>query len=905
MPSIQSLTVTYDALNERGTFSEGDALRGRVTLALLKETTVESLFVKAKGDADVRWTRRSGDRTHTYRAHRRYFKLKLFLLPEDRKDTVVPQGIHTYKFSFNIPTGSMPSSFKGVHGSIVYKLEVKLSRSWRMDQTVAKDIHFVSKSYPNLGSLMLRQVGSTKKEMGLFSKGQVHMDVIVDKCAFCPGESIAILAKINNSSSSEMIPKFRMIRDVVYHANSSTRHESTVIHKVVDNIIKSQTQKDVSCAIPIPRDQMPTIQNCDIISVTYTLKAYLDISFAFDPEIVLPVVIIPPGLSNGVATGPYPAGAAGGPSNTDFPPPAMSRSPHPPRDIRGPVNRGLPTPAVSMGPYPASPNSGSYGYPGAQQYPAPPPPAYPYNPSLNVGPPGAYPASSSHVNGGYPNCVPQLASYGSPFPSSSSPSLLHPPPTAPTFHPPPSAPSPTPPPFSISPTAPSHNLLSSAAMMNTDFLSQSDEAPPAYSLLFPSSANDKSDAKLKLMESVWEQQVSGLSTDSRLDSGLDFDFAILTPGCFASFILVIPPAGQCAGTTADQTRGENPDSSSIMSPIKGLSLVYEALNAGHTFSQGDTVAGILTFTLTKETKVKALSVKLKGDANVHWSEGTGDKRRSHNAHRTYLKLKDNLIAKNENGTVLPKGDHQFKFGFTFPHGDMPSSFKGLHGKICYMLVAKVSRSWRMPSSVLEDLNFLSKSSHTIQPICPQSGSVDKKMSGFANGEVEMSATINTNLCSPGDTVSVAAQIRNSSSKQTKTKFSLQQKIVYKANASIKVNDQCLLKMVGEIIEPNSAETASCQFTVPADIIYTLQDCEIISVNHYLKVYLDISFAIDPKVEFPLVVVPSGFANLQPGGALGPYPTAPFGAPSYSDIPPPAYPDGSYPAPAGSGAYGFS
>ncbi|KAM9360775.1 arrestin domain-containing protein 3-like [Symphorus nematophorus] len=491
MPTVQSLTMTYDALNEDGTFSEGDTITGKVTLVLSKQATVESLFVKAKGDADVRWTQRSGDNSHTYSAGRRIFKLKQFLIPES-KDTVVPQGTHVYPFSIKIPSQSMPSSFRGAHGKIVYKLEAKLSRSWRLDSTAEKQIPFVSKSIPNLQSLVSsRHIGSVNREMGAFQRDKVHMDVIVDKMAYALGETIMIVAKVSNSTSNEKIrPKYSLIRDVVYRAQHNTKCDNTVILKAVDNYIKPKSEMSFRCAMKIPQDLNLTIHNCDILSVQYHVKVYLDIKFASDPEVMFPVVIYPPFLAPhpqpGVAAGPYPANAVGGLSNSDFPPPAVPMGPYPPGAMRGPSNSDIPPPAVPMGPYPASSPSGSYGQPGA---------------------PPQYPAQPANASGSYSNPLPQTSPYGSPFSSPSS--VLHPPPptaptfpspTAPAYLPPPSAPESNPfpfpsPSFNTSPVAPTYNLLPSAPELNTDFLSQTNDAPPSYSILFPPSATDKSDTK--------------------------------------------------------------------------------------------------------------------------------------------------------------------------------------------------------------------------------------------------------------------------------------------------------------------------------------------------------------------------------------------------------------------------
>ncbi|XP_013769819.1 arrestin domain-containing protein 3-like [Pundamilia nyererei] len=135
----------------------------------------------------------------------------------------------------------------------------------------------------------------------------------------------------------------------------------------------------------------------------------------------------------------------------------------------------------------------------------------------------------------------------------------------------------------------------------------------------------------------------------------------------------------------------------------------------------------------------------------------------------------------------------------------------------------------------------------------------------------MSATTDRNVCTPGETISVVAQICNSSSKNTRPKFKLEQKTVFRCNESTKKWVMNLFKEVGETISPNSERTVSCQLKIPDDAISTIHNCEIISVEYYIKVYLDISFAFDPEVVFPLVIVPSRCAAIQPGEAVGAYP----------------------------------
>ncbi|XP_035760814.1 arrestin domain-containing protein 3-like [Neolamprologus brichardi] len=247
----------------------------------------------------------------------------------------------------------------------------------------------------------------------------------------------------------------------------------------------------------------------------------------------------------------------------------------------------------------------------------------------------------------------------------------------------------------------------------------------------------------------------------------------------------------------------------------------------------------------------------------------------------------------EKGTSLPQGAHTFKFRLKIPEGNMPSSFQGKHGKIVYVVEAKISRSWHLPSAVQKEIKFVSKAFlNTPQVMCPQSSSVSKDVGVFSKGQVQMSATISRGICFPGETLAVVAKICNSSSKNIKPKLKLQQKIVYRCDGKTKTCDETLFKEVRDTIRPNSEQTASCQLKIPIDAIATLRNCDIISVEYQLKVYLDISFAFDPEVVFPLVIIPYRFAAIQPGEPVGPYPPGRAWAPSYSNNPSLAFPAGS-------------
>lgn len=83
--TVKHLSLEYDMGNERGAFSPGDVLSGRVTVVTSKETKVQCFLIRAKGKAKVAWHDQQGQATVLHSDKKEYFHFEHIFLQDKNK----------------------------------------------------------------------------------------------------------------------------------------------------------------------------------------------------------------------------------------------------------------------------------------------------------------------------------------------------------------------------------------------------------------------------------------------------------------------------------------------------------------------------------------------------------------------------------------------------------------------------------------------------------------------------------------------------------------------------------------------------------------------------------------------------------------------------------------------------
>uniref|UniRef100_A0A8C1TDB5 Zgc:110353 n=1 Tax=Cyprinus carpio TaxID=7962 RepID=A0A8C1TDB5_CYPCA len=305
---IWNFAIEYDALNDRNTFSNGDTLAGRVIMEVSKETKIKALTVKVKGKADVSWTETQGEDSVTYWDKEKYFSQTLPVLPEDNADgsIILVAGRHALPFAFQLPYQGLPSSFKGAHGKIHYRLSAKLSRSMRATSKAEAKFTFVARADYDRSTLMALQHGSKDKDVIFFASGNISMNIFLPKTGYQQGERLVVNGEIVNSSTRKIVPKYIIYQKQSFFAGGQRAVHTTQILKDKGEPLASSTRQNLSKVLVLPTEISTTIQNCRILKVEYRLKVILDVSFTKNPVIKLPLIILP--LHDGTSSNELDAG---------------------------------------------------------------------------------------------------------------------------------------------------------------------------------------------------------------------------------------------------------------------------------------------------------------------------------------------------------------------------------------------------------------------------------------------------------------------------------------------------------------------------------------------------------------------------------------------------------------------
>ncbi|XP_070689822.1 arrestin domain-containing protein 3-like [Pempheris klunzingeri] len=355
--------------------------------------------------------------------------------------------------------------------------------------------------------------------------------------------------------------------------------------------------------------------------------------------------------------------------------------------------------------------------------------------------------------------------------------------------------------------------------------------------------------------------------------------------------------------------------------VKSLKVTYNPINEKNTFTTGDCITGEVRLEVAKDCQIESLEIKFKGKAEVMWTERHGQTTVVYRSKEKYFSVKHDFIrGANVGGddsqtlvinqnyetyrSVVAPGCHVYPFTFQIPHQNMPSSFNGSVGKVVYSLDAKLSRSMRINTKDSTKINFVSSSDLSSDPglMVPQHESKDKKMNLFTSGAVAMDVKIEKTGFFQGERLRVLASIQNSSSREIKPKYCVYTKHSFFARGKRRVHTKDLLKEVGEPIPPSANQNVTQVIAIPHDAEPTIHNCKIIKVEYRLRVYLDVKYASDPEIKFPIVILPasqvpavapplaaSGFGFEPFGGAIPSawgVPPQPPPAPQPVDAPPP-------------------
>ncbi|KAL0618633.1 Arrestin domain-containing protein 4 [Plecturocebus cupreus] len=328
---VKSLGLVFED-ERKGCYSSGETVAGHVLLEATEPVALRALRLEAQGRATAGWgpstcpRASAGAAALAVSSEVEYLNVRLSLreppagkrrqalgVPSQavgsgrgreaarRRDAhlagegiiLLQPGKHEFPFRFQLPSEPLVTSFTGKYGSIQYCVRAVLERPRVPDQSVKRDLQVVSHVDVNTPALLTPVLKTQEKMVGcwFFTSGPVSLSAKIERKGYCNGEAIPIYAEIENCSSRLIVPKAAIFQTQTYLASGKTKTIRHMVANVRGNHIASgSTDTWNGKTLKIP-PVTPSILDCCIIRVDYSLAVYIHIPGAKKLMLELPLVI--------------------------------------------------------------------------------------------------------------------------------------------------------------------------------------------------------------------------------------------------------------------------------------------------------------------------------------------------------------------------------------------------------------------------------------------------------------------------------------------------------------------------------------------------------------------------------------------------------------------------------------
>ena len=302
--------------------------------------------------------------------------------------------------------------------------------------------------------------------------------------------------------------------------------------------------------------------------------------------------------------------------------------------------------------------------------------------------------------------------------------------------------------------------------------------------------------------------------------------------------------------------------------VKEFSISLNEYTAEKFYVPGSAIAGSLTVEIDDPKSYKQISVHLKGEGFVSWSEQTATENDDYySARETYVNERVVLWKSEESlDGYHPAGRYSYSFEFIIP-ANCPSSFpKNIwkyFGNIEYLIEGVIStgaftlnHKVQHPFDVLELVSI----DTSIMQASVREEKV-KTVGGFlccASSEIPFSGELEQTGFQVGDVIPVIYHVENRSGRRVSLRFELVEIINFFANGSRKTLTDSVAKHVSEYIPPHITSGEMYAKLVVPQLRPAMHCSNIIKSDFVLNVTLVVPYGINSVISLPVSI---GNANI--------------------------------------------